>query len=186
MGYYSSVLKRIFDLLLALILLPYLFYPIVILVILSSLDTKSFGFFTQDRIGQYGKVFKIFKIRTIKKGETKPTSLGRLLRRFKLDELPQLFNVLIGNMSFVGPRPDVQGFANELKGEDRIILDVKPGITGPASIYFKNEEELLSKKENPEKYNREVIWKKKIEINKAYVRNYSFTQDLIYLFKTIF
>ena len=113
------------------------------------------------------------------------TRLGHFLRKTKLDELPQLWNVLIGNMSLVGPRPDVTGFADQLKGEDRIILSVRPGITGPASIAFKHEEELLAQQENPEQYNREVIWPEKVRINKAYIENYSFWLDLRILWKTV-
>jgi len=113
------------------------------------------------------------------------TSFGRFLRKTKLDELPQLWNVLIGNMSLVGPRPDVPGFADQLKGEDRIILSIRPGITGPASLAFKNEEGLLAQQENPEQYNREIIWPEKVAINKAYIENYSFWLDLKILWKTV-
>ena len=109
---------------------------------------------------------------------------GKFLRKFSLDELPQLISIFKGDMSFVGPRPDVPGFADQLTGEDRIILTIKPGITGPASIYFKNEEELLQKQDNPESYNQNVIWPKKIEINKEYIYNYSLLRDIGYIIKT--
>lgn len=114
------------------------------------------------------------------------TSFGRFLRKFKLDEIPQIFNVLFGTMSFVGPRPDVKGYADLLRGEDRIILSVKPGITGPATLKFKDEESLLEKQENPKKYNDEVIWKEKIKINKKYIENWTFIGDVKYILKTIF
>ena len=89
-------------------------------------------------------------------------------------------------MSLVGPRPDVQGFADQLKGEDRIVLTIKPGITGPASIFFKDEEFLLAKQDNPEIYNEKIIWPQKVQINKAYIKNYSFINDIKYIFKTVF
>lgn len=187
--------KRIFDLFFALVLLILFLFPILLLTILSSIDTKKFGIFSQQRIGQYGKAFTIYKIRTMignpsstvtVKDSMNITPIGKWLRKYKLDELPQLFNILLGEMSFVGPRPDVEGFADRLKGEDSIILTIKPGVTGPASLYFRNEELLLSKQENPEKYNQDVIWKKKIELNKAYIDNYSFKKDLFYIIKTIF
>ena len=108
------------------------------------------------------------------------------LRKSKLDELPQLLNIVNGDMSFVGPRPDVQGYADKLEGEDRIVLDVKPGITGPAQLYFKNESKILSNQINPELYNKTVIWPKKVSINKAYIKNYPLLADFKYIYKTIF
>ncbi len=118
-------------------------------------------------------------------GSLRTTALGRFLREMKWDELPQLWNVLKGDMSFVGPRPDIPGYADALEGEDRIILSVKPGLTGVASLYFKDEEELLAQQENPSTYNDQVIWPKKIALNKAYIDNYSFFKDLRILFKTV-
>ena len=122
----QRIVKRIFDLIFSLVLLPILFIPILVLVILASIDTGQFGLFSQIRVGQHGQLFKIYKIRTLKEGkhqlgylELSATRLGRFLRRSKLDELPQLFNVIFGHMSFVGPRPDIQGFADELQGDDR-------------------------------------------------------------------
>ncbi|CAG0906699.1 unnamed protein product [Cyprideis torosa] len=171
-----------------------LFPLILILVLLATWSTQSWGLFSQSRIGLHGKPFQIYKIRTMRgKKESSVTTaidpyvtpLGRFFRKTKLDELPQLINVLKGEMSFVGPRPDVAGFADGLEGEDRIILSVKPGITGPASLDFRNEEELLAQQEDPEDYNRKVIWPKKVEINKEYVRQQSFTKDLYYLWKTL-
>ena len=114
------------------------------------------------------------------------TKIGRFFRKTKIDELPQLINVLKGDMSFVGPRPDVPGYADRLQGEDRIILSVKPGITGPATLKYKNEEEILAKVDNPEKYNDEVIWPDKVRINKEYIKNWSLKRDIIYILKTIF
>ena len=114
------------------------------------------------------------------------TPLGRFWRRTKIDELPQLFNVLIGNMSFVGPRPDVPGFADLLEGEDRVILSVRPGITGPATLKYRNEESLLASVDDPEAYNREVIFPDKVRINREYIENWSFWRDMRYIFTTIF
>lgn len=185
--------KRVFDLCLSLVLLPVLLLPIVILIILSSIDTRQFGLFLQPRIGQFGKQFLIFKIRTIRSSartsnlsKDEPTSLGQFLRHMKWNELPQVFNVLIGDMSFVGPRPDLKGFADRLTGEDLIILLVKPGITGPATLKYRHEEQLLSEQIDPETYNRTIIWPDKVEINKKYVKNWSFSLDLNILWKTLF
>lgn len=181
--------KRIFDLSICVLGLIFLGWLILILSLLSLIDTRSSGIILQKRVGYNGKVFNIFKIRTIKpnsyKGDKRISAFGKFLRKNKLDEFPQLFNVLIGNMSMVGPRPDIPGFADQLKGEYRIILSVKPGITGPASIFFRNEEELLNKQQFPDKYNRDVIWPQKIELNKKYVQEFSFKGDFIYILKTI-
>ena len=111
---------------------------------------------------------------------------GNFLRKYGIDEIPQLLNILNGTMSFVGPRPDVEGYADKLKGEDRIILNVKPGITGPAQLKYKNEQEILDVQENPKKYNDEVLWKDKVLINKEYVKTQSLKSDIYYLLKTIF
>ncbi len=185
--------KRLFDIILVLILLPLLIVPICLLIIISSIDTKKFGVFSQYRVGQHGKLFKIYKIRTLKEGKHRlghldksATSFGKVLRRTKLDELPQLFNVLKGDMSFVGPRPDVEGFADKLEGEDRIVLLVKPGVTGEATLKYKEEEKVLERQKDPDHYNRTIIWVDKVKINKNYVRNYSFYLDLKLIIKSIF
>lgn len=165
-------------------------------MILATCSTKKFGLFSQNRVGENGKLFKIFKIRTMKvhipkedfitlKNDDRITSFGKFLRLFKLDELPQMVNVLIGDMSLVGPRPDVPGYADKLIGDDRIILTVKPGITSPATLKFKNEENLLSKQKNPKKYNDEVIWPEKIKINKQYILEWSLINDIKCIVKTI-
>ena len=193
----QKIIKRLFDIVFSVLGILLLGWMIILLIILATVDTKLFGLFYQKRIGLKGKYFYVFKIRTMKTNheisttittlnDARLTTLGKLLRKYKLDELPQLVNVLIGNMSFVGPRPDVKGFADALIGDDRIILTVKPGITGPASVYFRNEEEVLAHQENPCEYNRKIIWPKKIAINKEYVKNYTFKKDLQILYKTIF
>ena len=183
--------KRIFDVALVLVLLPLLVVPILILIVAATIDTKKYGIFSQLRVGQHGKLFKIYKIRTLREGlhklghlEKSATTLGKYLRRTKLDELPQLFNVLKGDMSFVGPRPDVQGIADQLEGDDRIILLVKPGVTGEATIKYKDEERVLERQKDPEHYNRTIIWVDKVKINKNYVRNYSFYLDLRLILKS--
>jgi len=184
-------LKRIFDVILVLVLLPLLIAPIIILVLFATIDTNRCGVFSQLRVGQHAKLFKIYKIRTLREGihrlgqlEKSATTFGKFLRRTKLDELPQLFNVLFGDMSFVGPRPDLQGFADELEGDDRIILLVKPGVTGPATLKYKDEELVLERQKDPEHYNRTIIWVDKVKINKKYVQNYSFYLDLTLILKS--
>lgn len=185
-------LKRVFDVILALLVL----FPVLIITIplwmLCAIDTKSDGLFKQDRIGQYGHIFSMLKLKTLSPGahslgnlDAHASSFGKWMRRHKLDELPQLWHVLTGEMSFVGPRPDVPGFADQLEGTDRIILTVKPGITGPATLKYKNEEQLLAQQSNPEHYNKTVIWRDKVNINKKYVENWSFYLDLTCLLKSI-
>lgn len=151
--------------------------------------------FKQKRIGQYGRLFTMYKFRSMTtshygssvsvKGETRITPLGAVLRKYKLDELPELWNVLIGDMSFVGPRPDVPGYADKLEGEDRKILLLKPGITGPASLKYRNEEELLAAQENPQKYNDEVLFPDKIRLNIEYLNNWSFGNDIKIIIYTV-
>lgn len=193
----QKILKRLLDISLSLFGLILSFLFLGVLLILSSIDTKSLGILSQNRIGQFGKTFRLLKFKTMRDtnqpqnyittiNDPRITKFGRFLRKTKLDELPQLWNVLIGDMSFVGPRPDVPGYADKLQGEDRIILEVKPGITGPASLAFKNEEELLAKQQNPKIYNDEVIWPEKVNINKAYIKNYRFKKDIKIIVKTIF
>ncbi|WP_394369925.1 sugar transferase [Lutimonas saemankumensis] len=172
------------------------FIPVLGLILMATISTHKIGLYWQERVGYDGKVFTIFKIRTMKAdsnesritmmNDPRITGTGRFLRKYKLDEIPQLWNVFLGSMSLVGPRPDVPGYADKLKGEDRLILSVKPGITGPATLKYKNEDELLSRTSEPEKYNDEVIWKDKVRINKEYIRNWSLKGDLIYLKRTIF
>lgn len=187
-------LKTAFDYVFALLILPILFPIIVFLVIISTWDTAQFGLFSQRRIGKNARHFQIYKIRTMKGISKDPittenshqiTRIGKILRQTKLDELPQIFNILLGQMSFVGPRPDVPGYADQLKGEDRLILKMKPGITGPAQLAFKNEEAILNQQDNPIQYNDQVIWPKKVAINKAYVQHWTFKKDLIYMLQTI-
>ena len=159
---------------------------ILIFFICASLDTKSFGIFCQKRIGQYGKFFTIFKLKTINPKTLKISKTGNFFRSSKLDELPQLFNIIKGEMSFVGPRPDVEGYYDKLEGENRKILELKPGLTSLASIKYDQEEELLAKQKNPVQYNDEVIFPDKIKMNLEYYYNHSFFVDLKIILKTIF
>lgn len=189
-------LKRLLDIILSLLGIIICFWLLIIILLLSSIDTLSFGIIAQTRIGQHGKRFKLFKFKTMRDtsqpqnyittiNDPRITKFGRFLRKTKLDELPQLWNVLIGDMSLVGPRPDVPGYADSLIGEDRIILTVRPGITGPASLTFKDEEVMLASEDNPKQYNDGVIWPEKVRINKVYIENYSLKKDLYYIIKTI-
>jgi len=180
------MLKRGFDVLLSGLGLV-LFSPlIVVLILFASIDTRSNGVFIQKRIGKDGRVFILYKLRTMKGISEKISKIGFLLRKYKMDEILQLFNVFIGDMSFVGPRPDIPGYADKLEGEDRLILNLKPGITGPASLKYYNEEELLSQAEDPLKYNDEVIYPDKVKINLEYYYNRSFWGDIIIIINTIF
>jgi len=120
------------------------------------------------------------------RGESRITPLGAVLRKYKLDELPELWNVFIGDMSFVGPRPDVPGYADKLVGDDKRILQLRPGITGPASLKYRNEEELLAQQSDPQKYNDEVLFPDKVKINLQYLDNWSFWGDVRYIIETIF
>jgi lipopolysaccharide/colanic/teichoic acid biosynthesis glycosyltransferase len=191
------LVKRLFDLLLSTIGIIICGWIILIAWLIASIDTKGNGFFLQTRVGQYGKLFTVIKIKTMgneqdsnstvtTSNDLRITKFGKIFRRSKIDELPQLVNIFLGDMSFVGPRPDVPGYADLLKGDDRIVLSLKPGITGPATLKYRDEEALLASKKNPEKYNHEVIYPDKVKINKKYIINYSLLNDVHYIFKTIF
>jgi len=140
--------------------------------------------FTQTRIGKNGIPFTIYKFRSIPKGASTPNTWGQFLRNSKLDEIPQLYNILKGDMTLVGPRPDVPGYADLLEGDDRIVLTIKPGITGLASLKYRNEELLLAQQSNPKQYNDVVIWPDKVRINKWYVKHRSLLMDLKILWYT--
>lgn len=179
------MIKRLFDFLLSIFCLILLSGVLLICIALASIDTKSFGLFVQNRIGQNGIIFKIYKIKTFSDYTKEVTQIGAFFRKSKLDELPQLVNILLGQMSFVGPRPDIAGYADLLEGTDRIILTVKPGITGLASLKYCNEEALLHQQKNPLLYNDTVIWPDKVRINKWYVENRTLWMDIVILFCTI-
>ena len=165
-------------------------------VVAATIDTRQNGLFMQQRIGRYGRPFTLLKLRTMRSctavsttvtvsGDSRITRLGAFFRRTKLDELPQLLNVFIGQMSFVGPRPDVPGYADTLVGQDRVILTLRPGITGPATLKYRHEEEMLAASEDPMRLNREVIYPDKVRINRLYIMEYSFIKDFWYLLQTV-
>lgn len=151
--------------------------------------------FKQQRVGKNGKLFTMYKFRSMTvghggssvsvAGESRITPLGAKLRHYKLDELPELWNVLIGDMSFVGPRPDVPGYADQLKGKDREVLKLRPGITGPASLKYRDEEEMLANQPDPQRYNDEVIFPDKVRLNLYYLHHYSFIKDIEMIFCTV-
>lgn len=188
--------KRIFDVVAAIMMLIVAIPIMIAIALLIAIEMPDGPIlFRQDRIGQYGKTFRIVKFRTMvskNKGSTitvendeRVTRLGRILRKYKLDELPELWNVLKGDMSLVGPRPDVPGYADKLEGEDRRILLLKPGLTGPATLKYRNEEELLAKQADPIRYNDEVIWKDKVKINLQYYYNHSLFGDIKIILNTV-
>lgn len=179
--------KRAFDVIFSFIGLLFTGLFIFIFWIIATIDTKSNGFFWQARIGQFGKVFRIYKLRTMKSNSGNHISaIGKFLRKSKIDEFPQLYNVLKGEMSIVGPRPDIAGYYDLLSGEDRKILELKPGITSLASIKYYNEVELLNCEQNPQKYNDEIIFPDKVKMNLDYYYNRSLLLDIKIIIKTIF
>ncbi len=189
----QQILKRTFDITVSFLVLLILIFPLILLLLISRINLGLSGLFVQNRIGKNGRVFKMYKIRTLKgqkqhsieEIESHQTKWGRWLRKTKLDELPQLYNVLKGDMSLVGPRPDLPGYADKLEGDDRIILTLRPGITGPATLKYKNEDLLLKDKSNPQQFNDQVIWPDKVKINKEYIENWTFFNDLNYIFQSV-
>ncbi len=189
--------KRFFDLFFSVIGLI-LLTPLLILISAAvKLDSKGPVFFKQKRIGKNGCNFYLIKFRSMYivsdssdtisvRGDSRITFFGKFLRKYKLDELPELWNVVIGEMSLVGPRPDVPGYADKLEGDDRLILKMRPGITGPASLKYANEELLLSTQVDPKKYNDEVIFPDKVRINLEYYHNRSLYLDIKIIFATVF
>lgn len=190
------MIKRLFDIIFSffglLILLPIL----LIIAIGIKVESKGAVFYKQTRVGRHNQHFKIFKFRTMFVGsdikglltlgnnDNRVTKVGYYLRKYKLDELPQLINVFIGNMSFVGPRPEVRKYVDYYSKEDLQILNVKPGITDYASIAFRDEAELLKDTDNPEKLYIENIMPKKIALNKKYISNPSVFTDVKIILKT--
>ena len=182
-------LKYVFDRVAALLGLLLIWWLLIVVAILIKAKMPGGpALFRQTRIGRHGKPFTIYKFRTMTvghggssvsvAGESRITPLGAVLRKYKIDELPELWNVLVGDMSFVGPRPDVPGYADRLQGDDREVLELRPGIAGPASLKYRNEEELLAAVDNPQEYNDTVIYPDKVRINRYYLHNYSFVSDI--------
>lgn len=178
-------LKRFFDFSLSLTLIILLSPILVVLYVFSTINTTSNGLFIQTRVGQHGKFFGIYKFKTIHPQSQSISKFSAFMRKSKIDELPQLFNILKGDMSFVGPRPDIPGYYDKLTGENRKLLELKPGLTSEASIKYANEEEILASQPNPEYYNDYVIFPDKIKINLEYYYNQSFLLDLQIILKTI-
>lgn len=190
------LIKYIFDRLLSCIGIIALGPVLLIVAVLIRIKMPDGPvFFKQKRVGKDGDLFTMFKFRSMTMshngssvsvaGESRITPLGAKLRKYKLDELPELWNVLIGDMSFVGPRPDVPGYADMLVGEDREVLKLRPGITGPASLKYRNEEEILATVDDPQKYNDEVIYPDKVRINRYYLHHYSFWTDIKMILATV-
>ena len=188
------IFDRIFSLILLVILSPFL---LVVFIIHKIKMPKGRFLFKQVRIGKDAKPFKIFKIRTMADdSEARGTvstaddarilPFGRWLRECKVDTFLELINILIGDMSFVGPRPDVPGYADKLEGDDRVILKMRPGLTGPASIKYRHEDRILAEQDDPKRYNDEIIWPDKVKINKEYYENWSVWRDISILWKTVF
>ena len=212
------LLKYLFDRLVALIGLSFIWPVLVLVVILIKIKMPGGpAFFTQKRVGRYGKLFTMHKFRSMTvshsgssvsvAGEARITPLGATLRKYKIDELPELWDVLIGKMSLVGPRPDVPGYADQLQGDERRMLELRPGITGPASLKYRDEEELLADVRNKMKegrflpqeqidcmkdqelavwYNDHVIYPDKVRINLYYLDHYSFLKDIQMILCTVF
>mgnify|MGYP001546001785 CR=1 FL=1 len=182
----KAIIKRVFDFIFSLIALIVFFPFIVISWLILMIDTQSDGFFFQKRVGQYGKPFTIYKLKTMHPKTDNITKVGSFFRKYKLDELPQFLNVLKGEMSIVGPRPDIEGYYDKLEGENRKILNLKPGITSEASIKYYNEEEILEQQQDALHYNDTIIFPDKVKMNLYYYYNQSLLLDLKIILKTIF
>lgn len=191
-------LKWIFDRVVSFFGMIFLCWLYLIIAILIKIKMPGPVLFVQERVGRYGRLIKVHKFRSMRvkrasdidtgvaAAETyRITPLGEKLRKYKLDELPELWDVFIGKMSFVGPRPDVPGYADKLEGEDREVLKLRPGITGPASLKYRDEEELLATKEDPIKYNDEVIYPDKVRLNRYYLHHYCFITDIKIIIATV-
>ena len=190
------MLKWLFDRIVAFVGLLFLWWLILVVALLVRIKMPGGPvFFLQKRVGKDGRLFTMVKFRTMTvnhggssisiAGENRITPLGAMLRKYKLDELPELWNVLCGDMSFVGPRPDVPGYADKLQGAEREVLKLRPGITGPATLKYRNEEELLAEVDNPQQYNDEVIYPDKVRLNLFYLHHYSFVMDIRMIFATV-
>lgn len=190
------MLKWLFDRIVAFVGLLFLWWLILVVALLVRIKMPGGPvFFLQKRVGKDGRLFTMIKFRTMTvnhggssisiAGENRITPLGAMLRKYKLDELPELWNVLCGDMSFVGPRPDVPGYADKLQGAEREVLKLRPGITGPATLKYRNEEELLAEVDNPPQYNDEVIYPDKVRLNLFYLHHYSFVMDIKMIVATV-
>lgn len=191
------MIKRVFDFSLALFGLLFFSPLLLVFAVLIKLTSKGPVFFIQERVGKNGILFWMIKFRSMfvaqdssssisVKGDIRITKLGAVLRKYKVDELPELVNVLLGDMSLVGPRPDVPGYADQLEGEQMKILSLRPGITGVASLKYANEEAILAEQEDPVKYNNDIIYPDKVRLNLDYYYNNNLWVDIKIIFATIF
>ena len=188
--------KRTFDILASFFGLIILSPLLLVAGLLVRFSSEGPVLFRQERTGRHGIPFTIYKFRTMfvdhggssvsVKGEKRITPIGAVLRKLKIDEFPELWNILIGDMSFVGPRPDMPEYAARLQGKQREILTVRPGLTSPASIKYAREEELLSLVPDPQKHFDEVIWPDKTRMNLEYIKRRTFIGDIVLIFKTVF
>ena len=189
--------KRLFDFCSSLIGLIVLMPVLILISVTIKISSSGPVLFCQRRVGKDGKLFTLIKFRSMTvqqesnstatvRGDVRITKIGVFLRKYKLDELPELWNVIKGEMSLVGPRPDVPGYADKLVGKDRNVLNLRPGITGTASLKYANEEEILAAQENPQKYNDEIIFPDKVKVNLDYYENQSLWLDIKIIFATIF
>jgi len=188
--------KRTFDILASFFGLIILSPLLLVAGLLVRFSSEGPVLFRQERTGRHGIPFTIYKFRTMfvdhggssvsVKGEKRITPIGAVLRKYKIDEFPELWNILIGDMSFVGPRPDMPEYAARLQGKQREILTVRPGLTSPASIKYAREEELLSMVPDPQKHFDEVIWPDKTRMNLEYIKRRTFIGDIVLIFKTVF
>ena len=189
--------KRIFDFSSSLIGIIVLMPILILISITIKISSSGPVIFSQKRVGKNGEIFTLIKFRSMTvqqesnstataRGDVRITKIGAFLRKYKLDELPELWNVIKGEMSLVGPRPDVPGYADKLVGKDRNILKLRPGITGAASLKYANEEEILANQQNPQKYNDEIIFPDKVKVNLEYYENQSLWLDIKIIFATIF
>lgn len=193
----NQITKRIFDFLLSLAGVIILSPIFIIVSIAIKIDSKGSILFLQKRVGRYGKEFNIYKFRTMVTDaerlgkqitvgkDNRITRVGAFLRKFKIDELPQLFNVLKGDMSLVGPRPEVPKYVDLYTDEQRKVLDVRPGITDMASLRYKDENDILGKVENPEEYYINVIMKDKLRLNLEYIEKSNVFFDIYLIVKTV-
>ena len=179
-------IKRLFDVVFSVIVLLFLGWLILLCYILVIFETCSNGFFMQYRVGQFGKLFVIYKFKTMHPKTGKVSGIGAFLRKYKLDEFPQFINVLKGEMSIVGPRPDVSGYYDTLEGENKKVLELKPGITSEASIKYYNEEAILAQQDNALLYNDTIIFPDKVKMNLDYYYNQNLLLDIKIIIKTIF
>lgn len=181
--------KRIFDVVFALFILFLFSWFILFMWLMAIVDTCTNGVFIQERIGQFGKKIKIYKLRTIRnlvnQEEKRISKIGQFLRNYKLDEMPQFLNVLKGEMSVVGPRPDLPGYYDLLEGENRKILELKPGLTSLAALKYFNEVELLEQQKDPLWFNDEVVFPDKVQLNLDYYYHRSFLGDIKIIMKSI-